>query len=135
MHCFTREPKPGETPDEVLFYDKSIECRVFDFYRWELSQHLPGILEGMMTRKCFHARQDNFVVVEIINQADKTRVQYEIYFKVSKSSKKGYLNLLVQSAYVRDKPEAGGKRRHNLPMKFSFILHNTLNRIAIKAPQ
>lgn len=134
MHCFTRECKTGETPDPALLYSDDRETRVFDFNRWELSRHLPGIIKGLMGRKCFHTGYRNFFTVELINEADKAIVKYEIFFEVSRSTQKGILNLFVQSAYVRDTPEAG-KRRHNPPIRFAFILHNTLNNIAIRIPK
>ena len=133
FHCFTHKPRDGETPDPALRLTQGLETRVFDFYRWELSQHLPDIIARLMERKCFHAGRSNFLTVGIVNQADQSIVQYSIFFEVSRSSRKGALNLYVQSAHVRG--NSGSKQRHNPPIAFHFILHNTLNKIAIKEPK
>ena len=53
----------------------------------------------------------------------------KIYFTVSKASRKGTINLFVQSAYTRDK---GKRARQQKPISFSVILFNTLNKIAIR---
>jgi hypothetical protein len=131
FHCFTHECKSDETPDPALFLTDGYETRVFDFDRWELSNQLPGIIAGLMERKCFHAGRSNYLTVELMNNAIVTR--YSVFFEVSRASRKGALNLYVQSAHVREIP-AGDKQRHNPPIAFAFILHNTLNKIAIKAP-
>lgn len=107
------------------------ETRVFDFGRWELSNRLPGIIAGLMDRKCFHAGRSNYVTVELMSNT--TVIRYSVFFEVSRASRKGALNLYVQSAHVRDLP--GGKQRHNPPIAFAFILHNTLNKIVIRTPK
>jgi hypothetical protein len=60
-----------------------------------------------------------------------TPVEYEIYFAASKSSRKGVVNLFVQSAYVRD-PEHLANRPQRKPIRFHVILFNILNNIPIK---
>ena len=54
MNCFTRGVKPGQIPDPALLYSDDREVRIFDANRWRLSHNLPGIVEGLMGRKCFH---------------------------------------------------------------------------------
>ncbi len=133
LHCFTRGFKPDQIPDPALLYSDDREVRIFDAYRWRLSHNLPRIVEGLMGRKCFHTGYGNFLTVEILNPQDRTIVKYEVFFEVSRSTRRGILNLFIQSAYVREGADAG-KRRHNPPIRFSFILHNTINNIAIKIP-
>jgi hypothetical protein len=135
LHCFTRGFKDGEVPDPALCYSDHRETRVFDFQRYQLSQHLPAIVEGLSKRKCYHTGLSNFLTIEILNQADQTIVQYEVFFEVSRSSQKGRLNLFIQSAYVRSQSAQGNRRHHNKPIGFFVILHNTLNKIEIKAPK
>jgi hypothetical protein len=48
-----------------------------------------------------HAPPDNFFTVELID-AQGERVEYTVYFKLSRAPSKGRLNLYVQSAYVQD---------------------------------
>lgn len=132
LHCFTHELKADEQLVEDLFIRHDGECRVFDFDRWNLSLHLPGIIERLMHEKCFHTGYRNFLTVKLLNH--KSVVKYEIYFEVSRASHKGHLNLFVQSAYVRDNADQM-KRRHNPPIQFAFILYNTLNNVQIKMPK
>ena len=133
LHCFTRGIKEGEKPNESLLYRDSRECRVFDCQRYVLSKQLPAIVEGLPLRKCYHSGKGNFFVVEIITQ-DGNRQNYEIYFKASPASKKGVVNIYVQSAYVRDATHAGN-RPHKKPIHFHVILFNTLTHKPINIPQ
>jgi hypothetical protein len=45
----------------------------------------------------FHTRHDNFFTVELID-AQRGRVEYTVYFKLSRAPSRGRLNLYVQSA-------------------------------------
>jgi hypothetical protein len=130
FHCFTHEYKSEEAPDPALLLTDGHETRVFDFDRWELSNQLPSIIAGLMQRKCFHAGRSNYLTVELVNDTSVTR--YSVFFEVSRASRKGALNLYVQSAHTRAVP--ANKQRHSPPIAFAFILHNTLNKIAIKTP-
>src|SRR5712691_5201902 len=128
-HCFTRGTE-NETPDPALLYSDGRETRIFDFRRYELSHRLPAIVDGLMTCRCFHAERGNFFTIEIIDDQGN-KIDYEVYFTASKSSKGGVIILYVQSAYIRD-----SAHRANRPQRkaigFSVILYNTLNKIAIK---
>jgi len=132
LHCFTRGIKEGEKPDAALLYPDSRECRVFDFQRYALSKHLPTIVEGLHQRKCQHSGKGNFFVVEVITEEGE-KVEYDVFFAVSRSSKKGVVNLYVQSAYVRDAEHAGNRPKKK-PIAFTVILFNTLNNKPIKIP-
>ncbi|WP_299073047.1 hypothetical protein [uncultured Paraglaciecola sp.] len=100
MHTFTRGLQDGEHVPDLLYRD-SREVRAFDFVRYELSKRLPEIVTLLGERRCYHTHHGNFFTLEIIN-AEGQPSDYEIYFKVSKSSQKGWLNLFIESAYVRD---------------------------------
>ena len=100
---------------------------VFDFGRYELSKQLPKIIEGLAERKCWNSGKGNFFTIEVITEDGKA-ADYDVFFAVSKSSQKGRINLFVQSAYIRDRKTL----ESSSPIKFRFILYNTLNRIAIK---
>jgi hypothetical protein len=133
MHCFTRGIKPNEKPDENMLYVDHRESRVFDLRRYDLSKGLPAIVKELHRRKCQHSGKGNFFVVDVITQEGE-RLNYEIYFKASRSSKKGVINLYVQSAYIRD-----AAHRSNTPNKksigFTIILFNILNNKPIKIPK
>jgi hypothetical protein len=122
LHCFTCER--GENCDPALIYSDAREQRMFDFYRYELSKQLPIIVETLHTRKCYHTNHGNFFTIEIIQEEGKAD-QYEVYFTLSRSSKKGVLNLSLQSAYVRDRNHATGRRKKSVG--FFVLLFNTLN--------
>lgn len=125
----------NESPDPKLFYSDSRETRHFDFRRYELSFHLPGIVDGLMTRKCFHTERGNYFTLDVLDDKGN-KVEYEVYFTVSKSSKPGFINLYIQSAYPRDAAHRSGRPKKNpKPIGFPIILYNTLNKIPIKVPK
>lgn len=132
MHCFTRGIKNGEQPDSAMLYRDSRECRVFDVRRYQLSKHLPSIVDGLPPRKCQHTGKGNFFVAEVLTeQGDK--VDYEVFFQTSRSSKKGVVTLYVQSAYVRDEQHSSNRPKSK-PINFFVILFNTLTNKPIKIP-
>jgi hypothetical protein len=132
LHCFTRGIKPGEKPDPRLLYADSRETRVFDFRRHHLSKRLPAIVEELHCRKCHHSGKGNFFVIEIVTEEGEC-LNYEIYFEASRSSKRGVINLYVQSAYVRDQAHRGNKPKKKT-IGFTVILYNTLTNKPIKMP-
>ena len=135
LHCFTHGGE-NETPDPDLLYCDGRETRIFDFRRYALSLQLPGIIDRLMTCKCFHTGKNNFFTVQIIDE-DGKKIDYEVYFTVSRSSKKGVLNLFIQSAYVRDPAHrlSRPKVKHWSQIGFGIILYNTMNKIPIKVPK
>lgn len=133
LHCFTRGLQEGETPDRSLLYADSREERIFDFLRYELSKCLPEIIEDLPQRKCYHGN-DNFFTVEMLNPKDGSAIEYDVFFVVSRSSKKGVLNLYVQSAYMRDRQHASNRPRFK-PIGFHIILFNTLNNRPLRPPR
>jgi hypothetical protein len=134
LHCFTRGFREGETPDESLLYADSRECRVFDFQRYQLSKFLPQIVYGLSQRKCYHTERGNFFSIELLSQEDGSVIEYNIFFTASRSSKKGVVNLFVQSAYVRDSQHSSN-RPQKKPIGFHVILFNTLHNRPIKPPK
>ena len=133
LHTFTRGVKEGETPDKDLLYCDMRECRIFDFQRYALSARLPGIVAALHVRKCYHSGKGNFFVIELIGE-DGQRLEYEVYFEVSRSSKKGVVNLFVQSAYVRDDAHKSSQPQKK-PIGFFVLLFNTQNNRTIKVPK
>lgn len=130
LHCFSR--KIGDTDtDERYFYSDDREKRVFDIDRYAMSEALPAIIDALNQKKCFHTGHGNFFIVELINN-DGNNAEYEVYFKVSKSSKKDTLNLFIESAYVRDR--AHSNRARKKPIRFNVILYNVFEGKPIKAP-
>lgn len=134
LHCFTRGAKVHETPDSALFYSDSRETRIFDLQRYQLSKRLPEIVNCLAQRRCYHTGKGNFFTIEIVNELDGSRIEYDIFFAVSYSSKKGFVKLYVQSAYIRDEAH-GGNRPDMLKIGFFVILYNTMNRKQISPGQ
>jgi hypothetical protein len=131
LHCFTRGSKDNEKPDPTLLYSDSREVRIFDFQRYELSKRLPEIIEGLPNRKCYHTGgKRNFFSIELINDGGN-KVEYDIFFTASRSSKRGVLTLFVQSAYVRDVNHASNRPQKNA-VGFYVILFNTLHERPLK---
>jgi hypothetical protein len=126
-HCFTCDPSNAETVSPEMEYADARHIRMFDFGRYKLSKQLPKIMAGLAERKCWNSGKGNFFTIEVITEDGKA-VDYDVFFVVSKSSLKGRINLFVQSAYVRDRKTL----RSSSPIKFRYILYNTLNRIAIR---
>lgn len=124
LHCFSREPKEAENSDASLIYPDSHEKRLFDFRRYELSKLLPSIIQALPAKKAHHGNRSNFFSVEIITE-NGTTVEYDIFFKMKKVSK-GRLEMLVQTAFVRD-PAHESTRPDGKPIRFWIILYNTLN--------
>jgi hypothetical protein len=133
LHCFTRGPKPEEVPDKRLNYSDDRETRIFDFRRYELSKQLPAIFDTLERRKCYHTGKSNFLTVEGVDDSGNA-VEYEIFFTVLRSSsRRGILNIFVQSAYIRDSQH--GRILPRKPIGFHLILFNTLHGKPIKPPQ
>ncbi len=133
LHCFTRGFTPSEKPDRSLFYSDDRETRVFDFQRYALSKRLPAIIDHLAHRKCYHTGKGNFFSVEVIDESG-TLLEYDIFFTASRSSKRGVVNLFVQSAYVRD-PTHRGNRPHMKPIGLPIILFNVLQNKSIRPPK
>jgi hypothetical protein len=130
LHCFTRGIKDGEKPEKSLLYSDSRESRVFDFQRYKLSEYLPSIIDKLHETRCHHTGKGNFFVIEMVTE-DGEHVDYEMYFQASKSTRKGIINLYVQSAYVRDDLHASNRPKKKR-INFMVILYNTISNIPIK---
>lgn len=123
MHCFTRKPKDNEEVDESLWYAGSKETRVFCFDRYELSSQLPEIVKSLGDRKCFQTNHGNFFTIELTTKSGE-QVEYEVFFDVTRATRRGYLNLVVESAYIRtdDYQSIQPKKRK---IRLDVIAYNT----------
>lgn len=129
-HCFTRGQKVGEITSPDVCYREEGETRIFDTARYELSFGLPGIIRGLILKKCYHTGRSNFVTVEMLDR-NGALVVYEVFFALYSLGKA--LKLKVQSAYVRDQDHKNRPQAKSI--RFSVILYNTLNGKAIKVQQ
>jgi len=122
MHTFTRGLDRGETVAAEWLYHDTREERAFDFLRYALSAQLPGIVRQLGERVCYHTQHGIFFTIEAVNPEGAMQ-EYEVYFKLSRATRKGWLNLYVQSAYVRDQAHgtAQPKKRR---IGFQVIAYN-----------
>lgn len=128
MHCFTRGIRDGESYHPELLYRDSRETRLFDERRYRLSMQLPDIIREIGTRRCFHTPYGSFFTIEVIEEGEN-RLHYTIYFKVSRSVKRGGLNLFVESAYPQDKITQPFRPT---PIRFGIIAYNVTTGKPIK---
>jgi hypothetical protein len=131
IHTFTRGVDAGEAVDPALEYRDSREERAFDFVRYAFSKQLPNIVQQLGERVCYHTHHGTFFTIEVMNPEGMAQ-DYEVYFKLSRSKRKGWLTLYVQSAYVRDQEHstAQPKRRK---IGFQVIAYNIMTGKEIKA--
>ena len=133
-HCFTRKPLRDEEIDPRLWYTWLInsrpEQRLFCFYRYGHSIGLPAIVEELNSRTCWHTSKGNFFTIELKDN-DGKEVEYEVYFDVSRSNHRGWLNLVIQSAYVRTEDHASTQPKKK-KIRLGVIAYNRQNNKPIK---
>lgn len=129
LHCFAKEIPQSGTYDKRLEYSDSRETRLFDLDRFDLSKKLPAVIRSLANRKCLHTWHSNYLTIDYQDEEGR-RIEYDVFFTVSKSMRRGRLNLYVQSAYRRDDPK--NRPPSARPIGFLVILHNTLNKLPIR---
>lgn len=123
MHCFTRDPLKDEQVAEDLWYEGPEERRVFCFDRHGFSAKLPNIIQNLGDRICWHTHHGNFFTIELADKSGQ-KVEYEIYFDVTRASRRGWLNLVVQSAYARTE-DYQTKQPKKRKIRLDVIAYNT----------
>jgi hypothetical protein len=129
LHCFTKGINNGSAVDPRLCYSDARETRIFDLNRFELSKRLPELVAKLHATKCYHTNHGNFFTIEIIENGGEKQ-QYEVYFTLSRSAKKGHLTLWVQSAYIRDREHQTKNKKKSIGL--FVLLFNTQNNRPIK---
>lgn len=132
-HCFTKSNKGDGDIASQLFYDCEREHRIFCFDRYELSKQLPDIVRSLGDRRVYHTHHGNFFTVELVDEAGQVQ-EYEVYFKASRATRRGWLNLFVQSAYMRDSKH-GSSQPKKRKIRLDVIAYNTLNKKPINPPK
>jgi hypothetical protein len=118
---FSRGIAEGAAYLPQLVYADSREVRLFDEQRYTHSLGLPEVIRSIGDRRCFHTGHENFFTVELID-AQGARIEYTVYFKLSRAPSKARLNLYVQSAYMQDDvPQR--RPRPRKPIRFSVIAY------------
>lgn len=118
MHCFSRKPLVNEQVTGNMWYPWPREQRIFCFDRYEFSKQLPDIIQDLGGRNCWHTHHGTFFTIEVTTKGVQ-KTEYEIYFDVTKATRKGnWLNLVIQSAYERTDAYASTR-----PKKRKIRLH------------
>ena len=130
LHCFARDPLPGEIVSTDCWYEDSRERRVFCNVRWTLSKKLPHIIATLGQRRCMHTGREEFVTVEVVHEG--RTFDYAVFFTVTKAKKIDgvHLNLFVNSAHERYDP-----LQYKKPISFKFILLNRYQGKKINSPR
>jgi hypothetical protein len=131
FHCFAKEdPGLSEEESESLIYETRKEERHFNFERYELSKHLPGIITSLGNKNmtCFHAGHSRFASYKI-DDGKGHIINYLVVFKSFKEKKK--LRLHIESAYPVNPSEQGKMKK----IGFFVIAHNTLLGKTIRKPR
>lgn len=134
MHCFTKQPLHDQAScNSDLFYKEPKEDnRIFCFERYELSKKLPEIIKNLDHRNCWHTHHGHFFTIDLLDQSGDSR-EYEIYFDVHKSNR-GWLTLVVKSAYVRDQKH-GTTQPRKRKIRFSVIVKNKYENKKLRPPR
>lgn len=126
-HCFTKGYK-DEHDNSLIVVEKG-ERRTFCEDRYTRSFDLLGHVKAMGPANVFinhkKGQRQNYMRVPVPTG------NYEIYFKLSRASKKGIdLNLYVQSAFLR----TTGQSRKLGKIRFAVVVHNTHHNKPINPP-
>lgn len=125
MHTFTR----GRCATDAVatIYTNARECRTFDDLRYTLSHRLPEVIKDLPSRKCYHARNDNYLSVADIT-LQEAPCDYRRFFVLRRwsgkhaGSERPCVRLIVQSAYATPKSRKGREKL----IRFQVLLHRTL---------
>lgn len=118
--------------DLSLLYQGPKEKRVFCFERYQLSQQLPDIIRNIDQKVCWHTHHGHFFTIELQDE-NEAKSEYEIYFDVYKSAK-GWLTLIVKSAYLRDALH-GTTQPRKRKIRFGVIARNRFENKKLRPPR
>jgi hypothetical protein len=117
-HCVS-----AETVDHpsTLFLDEGGRERYFCLDRYKLSHGLPEIIRSLQGRSCHHAKNRNYVTVEILDPGGQKK-NYHVFFSVRRQANS--VLVFVESGYIPSNYERpkGGKIRGKV------LLSNTYKR-------
>ena len=143
-HCVSYGPKEGTTIDfeicgwDHLIIDHRSVRRAFHPARYALSHQLPQIIATLGARKCLFTNYKNFLTVEGPQLDYPLGSMYEIYFTLKRTKGENQtLNLVVESAYIRDEiaPNAQTKFKKQEKMKGWLLMVKTVRNETIRPPK
>jgi hypothetical protein len=106
-------------------YQAPKDSRPFNFERYELSNHLPMIIDALGEKETlvFHAGYGSFAAVKVLDRSGN-EIDYFVSFVVFKEKKK--LRLHVQSAYPLDRKLGNVKKVGFLSIAKNLLLGKKL---------
>ena len=99
LHCFTKDSKGFSNEELSLYrYSSPKETRAFDSERYELSKHLPKIIESIGSKSTLvcHAAHGKYAIIRGIDLRGNA-VDYFVVFKLFRETKRFRLHVI--SAY------------------------------------
>jgi len=121
-HCFTAGSGARDDTSATVLYAAQVsrgERRFFSLRRYDLSQQLPEMVRGLMSRRCFFTQGNQYFIFDLVDE-NRHKVEYEMYFDVFKHGKR--LVLSIETAFPRD-PSRLASRPQLVPMNFASLLH------------
>jgi len=130
LHVFTCAfDRAGNGAEE---YRDDRECRAFDLERYRASFCLEALVRSLETRKCYFAKNDNFVTIDTAGVP--AGHEYRVFFTVRPDrADVNTVTLLVQSAYFR-RTDWGRGDSQRKPVRFRVILTNILSGKPLREP-
>ncbi len=124
-HCVSAETVNHPSK---LFLDEGAKERYFCLQRYKLSHELPEIIKSLQNRSCHHAKNRNYVTVEILDPGGKKK-NYHVFFSVRRQPHS--VLVFVESGYIPSSYERpkGGK------IGGKVLLSNTYRRKRIARPR
>jgi len=126
-HVFTRKIDDSETLDSDGYYPFPKEdLRAFDIERYQLSTHLPKIVETLPEQFCYHGGYSKYCSCKITNERGES-VHYQVVYRVWKE--RGKMRFHIESAYPLKNGLGKVKK-----VSFWVICHNLLKNKALPKP-
>ncbi|MEL7477989.1 MAG: heat-shock protein [Pseudomonadota bacterium] len=117
-HAFTRSIGKNEVVAEEQIYPYPKDRRVFDETRYNLSKHLPQIIETLPKQFCYHGGHSRYCSCKLKDN-DGNDIFYQVVYRAWKKS--GKMRFHVESAYPLD-----GRPSRPKKVDFWVICHNLL---------
>ncbi|MGX9523135.1 heat-shock protein [Vibrio mediterranei] len=117
-HVFTRSPEKQDATDDSQYYPFPSDRRIFDKTRYNLSRHLPQIVETLPEQFCYHGGYSRYCSCKVRDD-DNKEINYQVVYRVWKKS--GKMRFHIESAYPLN-GTLGRKKKVN----FWVICHNLL---------
>ena len=133
MHCFTRDP--SLTRRLILICGTKDQMKI-GYFVFIVIHYLTNF---QILSRAWETESAGILTTATISPSNWLHrkegvIEYEVYFDVTRASRKGWLNLIVQTAYVRteDYETTQPKKRR---IRLDVVAYNTQLRKPIKRPR